>query len=218
MTDAVELALSSGGRPSLVALRTSSGCEAFEVEGRGTATTEAVATACQRAGIEARDIRAVRVEVGPGSFTGLRTAVVTARTAAELGGARLCAFTRFELLAVAALRESDDEARVFAEPMTFVLDARRGRVHRGLVALQDGIARVIEPPCAVRIEEFDTEGTGLVFLDASLDAESLGVPSERVRELPTPIPDDLFDRRLLPEEKPSNEVLPLYLMGSTIDE
>ena len=82
----------------------------------------AVDEALAIAGAQRGDVVAVAVGVGPGSFTGVRTAVATAKGLALGQGAKLVAATTLELLAA---------ARAFPGTRVALLDAKREQVYAG---------------------------------------------------------------------------------------
>jgi tRNA threonylcarbamoyladenosine biosynthesis protein TsaB len=79
------------------------------------------------------DVRRIGVGVGPGTFTGLRIGVATARGLAQATGAELAAVSTLEALAAAA---ASDRA------VLAVLDARRGEAYAA--AFRDG-ERLLAP-------------------------------------------------------------------------
>lgn len=101
----------------------------------------AVAGAMERAGVDWTDLDAIAVGVGPGTFTGLRIGIATARalaTAAELPLRRVSS--------LAALAAGIDAESALRLPL---IDARRGEV---FAALFDG-DRELWPPFAASPED-----------------------------------------------------------------
>jgi tRNA threonylcarbamoyladenosine biosynthesis protein TsaB len=92
-----------------------------------------------RAGLRFADVERIGVGVGPGTFTGLRIGVATARALAQGTGAQLAPVSTLQALAVAAEHDG---------PTLAVLDARRGEAFAA--AYRDG--REILAPAAVRPE------------------------------------------------------------------
>jgi len=82
----------------------------------------AMAAAFDRAGWSPRDLDAVAVSIGPGSFTGLRIAVILAKFVAGETGARI--------VTVPSLRALAENAPAGASPVACIRDAKR----RGLYA------------------------------------------------------------------------------------
>lgn len=68
------------------------------------------------------DVRRIAVGVGPGTFTGLRIGIATARALAQASGAELAAVSSLRALAAAADHDG---------PVLAVLDARRGEAFVG---------------------------------------------------------------------------------------
>lgn len=91
---------------------------------------------CSRAGITARDLDGVAIGAGPGSFTGLRIGMATAKGIAFAAHKPLWAVSSLAALAYAEL-ELDPTGIVVA-----VLDARRGEVYAGAYQ-RDGGAVVL---------------------------------------------------------------------------
>ena len=92
----------------------------------------AVATVLEDAGLEAADLDAIAVGVAPGSFTGLRIGVTSARALARAAGLELRPVSSLEALA----------AGIPAGPRLAVLDAKRGEV---FAALYEDDRRAVEP-------------------------------------------------------------------------
>lgn len=91
------------------------------------------------AGIEFTGLDRIGVGVGPGTFTGLRIGVATARALAQSSGAELAAVSTLDTLAAAAAADHDG-------PLLAVVDARRGEA---FVAAYDGSGRRTREPAAL---------------------------------------------------------------------
>lgn len=85
------------------------------------------------AGLTFADVDRFAVGLGPGTFTGLRIGVATARAAAQASGAELVGVSTLAALAVEAQPHAPDGAGVLA-----VVDARRGEVFAA--GWRDGVA------------------------------------------------------------------------------
>lgn len=148
MSDGALLALSgsnlTGDAPYSVALAVAGRVHALAspAGGRGD-LAGLVAAVCADAGLAAADVRRVRVDVGPGSYTGLRVALTFVRCLQRFGGVAVEAVDSLALLAARAAAPGDAPRRVHA-----VLDARRERVHAQ--AFEVGAAvRALAPAAAV---------------------------------------------------------------------
>jgi tRNA threonylcarbamoyladenosine biosynthesis protein TsaB len=96
-----------------------------EADARPGHTTQSLALAREllaRAGLGWSDLGRIAVGVGPGTFTGLRVGVATARGLAQSLGVEVVGVSSLEVLAQAALREPGSPARV----VLTAIDARRG--------------------------------------------------------------------------------------------
>ena len=92
---------------------------------------------CTGAAIAPRDIEAVAIGAGPGSFTGLRIGMATAKGIAFAAGKPLWAVSSLAALAHAEL-EADPSGVVVA-----VLDARRGEVYAGAYQIVAGVVTLV---------------------------------------------------------------------------
>jgi tRNA threonylcarbamoyladenosine biosynthesis protein TsaB len=77
----------------------------------------------REAGLRFEDVQRIGVGLGPGTFTGLRIGVATARALAQAGGAELAGVSTLRALALAAEPQAPAGAGVLA-----VIDARRSEV------------------------------------------------------------------------------------------
>jgi len=91
--------------------------------------------ALRRAGFGPRDVAALVVGGGPGSFTGLRIAAATAKATVRVTGATLFAFSG--LLGAAAARRAEGRA------VCALFDARNREVYAGCWRFDDGVAEVM---------------------------------------------------------------------------
>ncbi len=124
----------------------------------------------ERAGLRFSDLDRIGVGVGPGTFTGLRIGVASARALAQGAGAELCAVSTLRALAAAAEHDG---------PVLAVLDARRGEA---FAAAFDGDEQ-LSGPVAVRPEalaalvDHDRPGAWLAVGDGALAFRDQLVPA-----------------------------------------
>jgi tRNA threonylcarbamoyladenosine biosynthesis protein TsaB len=168
-----------------------------------------------------QDVDRIAVGIGPGTFTGLRIGIATARGLARARGIPLVGISTLQSLAGNASRSQSSDLRVDAA--LAVLDARRGEVFAGgwLVSeFADPHAALI-PPRAFAPEALATaiEGFGLRMLAIGDGA----VRFRSVLEIPATVmpPDDsalhrvtainhcALARRLRPADP--DEIVPEYL-------
>jgi tRNA threonylcarbamoyladenosine biosynthesis protein TsaB len=133
----------------------------------------AIAATMERAGVDYRDLEAIAVGVGPGTFTGLRIGVATARALASANGLSLKPVSSLAALA----------AGIDAELGLALIDAKRGEVFAALY--ERGGRRlwgpVAEPPegVAERVREAGVgplaAGDGSVRFRAVLEAAGIRV-------------------------------------------
>jgi tRNA threonylcarbamoyladenosine biosynthesis protein TsaB len=101
-----------------------------------------------RAGLRWGDLERVAVGVGPGTFTGLRIGVATARGLAQSLGVEVVGISTLRVLAEAALAgtEPPDRRRALA-----MIDARRGEAFAAVYSLEGELT----PPRALAPEELE---------------------------------------------------------------
>lgn len=90
----------------------------------------------QRAGVNWESLERIAVGVGPGTFTGLRVGIATAKALARASGTELVAISSLQALALNARELRDRPGAVAA-----VLDARRGEVFTAVWAM-DGAGQL----------------------------------------------------------------------------
>lgn len=93
------------------------------------------------AGLSVNDLAALAVNQGPGSFTGIRTGVITARTMAQFLQVPVYQFNTFELLAAQHDR-----------PVAIYLDAIRGRAYHARLQIEPSGTYYQQPPTLVQLD------------------------------------------------------------------
>lgn len=219
MTDGALLAISgsnlTGDAPYSVALAAAGRVHAMAspAGGRGD-LAGLVAAACAAAGLAPGDVRRVRVDVGPGSYTGLRVALTFARCLQRFGGVTVEAVDSLALLAARANAPAGAPRRVHA-----VLDARRERVHVQAFEVGDGLVRPLGAAAAVAAAsaaELVAEG-GVVVVPASLPAPLRALFAARgasLHEAALVVAAELLAPGLPFADAGFAELEPRYLMGS----
>jgi tRNA threonylcarbamoyladenosine biosynthesis protein TsaB len=91
------------------------------------------------AGIDTGDVDLIGVGRGPGSFTGVRVAVMAAKTLATVLEVPLVAPDSLEVLSMGA--------EGLAEAVMVAQDARRGQLYYGFYHFQEGYPVIAEGPC-----------------------------------------------------------------------
>jgi tRNA threonylcarbamoyladenosine biosynthesis protein TsaB len=94
------------------------------------------------------DVESIAVGIGPGTFTGLRIGVATARALGQALSVRLRPVSSLQVLAAAAARTDSEEG-----PLLSLIDARRGQVFVGLY--ERGSSEGIAPELLRRPEVMD---------------------------------------------------------------
>jgi tRNA threonylcarbamoyladenosine biosynthesis protein TsaB len=126
----------------------------------------------ERAGWKLRELAAVVVVHGPGSFTGVRVGLGAAKGLSEAGGVPLIAVSRLALLAAAA---GEGAGTVHA-----VLDAGRGEFYYGEYVGHERVREALLPGAGV----MESAAGGVVVVCEAKVAEALGELRPRVVEEP----------------------------------
>ncbi len=140
------LALETTDKMASVALLTDDGCREMRIESslrHEETVMPAVDALLAEAGIAPGDLTALAVDVGPGSFTGVRIGVCHGNAMALAIGLPIVAVNALEALAWPLLGGT--------APVAAVIDARNGNGYGALYAA-DGT--VLIPPCAMEIAPF----------------------------------------------------------------
>jgi tRNA threonylcarbamoyladenosine biosynthesis protein TsaB len=185
-----------------VALGTDDGVIASAQVTRGPRHAEVLMPAidfvCTQAGIAARDVDAIAVDIGPGLFTGLRVGIATANGLAQSLGKPMIGVCSLDVLAY-PLRFGDTD-------VVSVIDARRREVYAARYGFADGeLKRVMDPAVLPPAELLAQVGDALLVGDTLLDQGTVfALPSaETLVEL----------ARTLEFQEP-NSIVPNYLRKS----
>ena len=101
---------------------------------------------CEARAVAPTELRRLVVDVGPGSYTGLRVAVTFVRVLQQFAGVEVEGVCSLAVLARHAAPVAD-------APVRTLLDARRGRLHTAVHAHIDGQTCEREAPRAAPVEE-----------------------------------------------------------------
>lgn len=160
-------------------------------------------------------IKEVRVDIGPGSYTGLRAALAFAQIAGNFAGASLFTATSAELVAIAALETGLVDA---GDSLLSLRDGTRKLVLRTELRVAERVA-VSDAPRAHQYHQLieSIRPEHIILADAGLRT----AVRARIEELDCKVltaPDygavQLFSPRLAPRSTPIEGLEPLYLMGS----
>jgi len=113
-----------------------------------------IGTLLRDAGRKVRDLGAVAVSVGPGSFTGLRVGVVCAKTLAYTTGCQLAAVDTLRAIAANCHSSSSPES---IDRVSVIADALRGDVYAATYRLCEGQWSTEQPPAIVAAESWLAE-------------------------------------------------------------
>ena len=107
------------------------GAARHDTAARGADLLVAIDRLCREAGVAPRELDAVAIGAGPGSFTGLRIGMATAKGIAFAANRPLWAVSSLAALAEDARRELDGQLDGRDDVICAALDARRGEIFAG---------------------------------------------------------------------------------------
>src|SRR5689334_20139600 len=169
-----------------------------ERSSRAVTLLEDVDALLRQAGTHTRDLEALAVGIGPGSFTGVRIGLATARGLALALGLPVAGVSTLDALAAGAPG---------AVP---VVDARR----REVFLLQEGDARVAAPQDLSLRAQTVCVGNGAVRYRSTLEAMGVEIPPDGDERH---LPRARFHALLAHDFGPAEAVEPLYLRPPDAD-
>ncbi len=179
-----DLALETSGRFGAVALGRGDDCvEVLPFAATAHHASQLLPTIdalCSRHGCAPADLRNVYVSAGPGSFTGLRVGVATARMLALALGVKLVCVPTLEAVAQNALDLADPPSHV-----AVLLDAKRAHVYACAFQRQGGRYAALAPPMeadpaaflASMPQDSGVLGEGVEAHRAVIEASGLTIPA-----------------------------------------
>ncbi|MFK7740539.1 MAG: tRNA (adenosine(37)-N6)-threonylcarbamoyltransferase complex dimerization subunit type 1 TsaB [Planctomycetota bacterium] len=146
-----------GNAPYSVALVTPDGTHVRSLQQRERGDPAVLSRdLCREAAVELDAITDVIVDVGPGSYTGLRVVVTFVRVLMQFADVKVRAVDSLAMLAHRSLSADPSSSQpsrdVVLSSVRVLLDARRGRYHVGHFRWQDGALQELAPAAAERTE------------------------------------------------------------------
>ncbi len=162
-----------------------------------------------QAGLSIQDLNHLAIHIGPGSFTGIRTGIVTARTIAQFVPLTVHTFTAFDVIAGALNSQQ--------APVAIYIDALRNRAYHATVRQTTSGFESLITPRLISLPEDLSLPIEQVICSESLEStitctqtiESLHIFSPQVMAA-------LLQQHPAAFQKPWKEVLPLYLQEPNI--
>ena len=159
-----------------------------DLQGHAERIFEAIDAALAIAGLDRSAVAAVACDQGPGSFTGVRVGVASAKGIALGLAVPLAGVISLEAMAAAAFGEG---AATAEDVVLAAIDAKKDEVFLAAYALVDGVVSALAPPrCEPRAAaslEMPGETRRIVIIGevvASIDPEPLGLARGAALDLP----------------------------------
>lgn len=140
-----------------------------------------IQTCLQESGLSQVDLRAVAVSKGPGSYTGLRIGVSTAKGICHALSIPLIAIDGLEILAHDAWKRHAETEILTIIP---VMDARRNEVYTATYKAENGRIHCIQPTRALVLDQHSTsDELSEVFAGSGSSALVIGDAADKCRQL-----------------------------------
>jgi len=146
------------------------------VKSHGADLPTAVDELLRGAGLEIRDLYAIAVGTGPGSFTGLRVGLSYAKGVAAGAHIQIVGIPSLDAMALCATRSPEVRLGVKICP---ILDARKGEVYTSLYEVVTDALDKEWDDLVIPLDEFATRTAGEVFFVGESKAEDAGVLAVR---------------------------------------
>ena len=164
------------------------------------------------------DVELVAVTVGPGSFTGLRVGVATAKTLAYAIGARCVGLNTLEVIAT--------QCRGVFPRLSVTMDAQRGQVFAALFQLVETDWQMIDGPSVLEIDQWlnrldsadAVSGPALVKLAGQLPAGVTMIAADEWEPRAATVAALAWNRHLAEAYDDLWRLTPLYLRKSAAEE
>lgn len=135
------------------------------------------------------------VGIGPGSFTGLRVGVMSAKMIGYSLGVPLVGISSMEAIAFGAKR--------FNQPVAVMQDARKNQIYGAVYEFVDGKTKMIQKPILTTAEDFlsQIKESAVIVKDTPLKAESIArLAAGRIKAKKFTKPENLKPLYLHPKD------------------
>ncbi len=166
----------------------------------------------KQAGVNAKDLTALAVNTGPGSFTGIRTGLATVRTMAQFLDLPVYAFNTFDLYAAAHP----------GRPVSVCIDALQGKAYHGVMVIEPEEVLTLTSPGLIALDNVPVfQPEVMVYISESLKTlPHFDEAPVHVIETKGPFAPDMMQRLIAGHgerfRKPWDQVSALYLQEPNI--
>ncbi len=178
----------------------------------------AISYLLKRLGLKLKDLSAIAVSIGPGSFTGLRIGLATAKG--------LCLGSGIPLIGIGTLEAMAANIYLIDRPICPIIDARRKQIYTAIYRFKNSQPEEILPPSLIfpkKLVPFIKEetiflGDGLKqygsYLSEALGKKFIPAPSHLAHPRPAAVGYLAWQRILRNETDDPQTLVPIYLRPS----